>query len=419
MYWIKKITNLFVFLSLILLLPVCSGSSESNQSQDTTLPDSLDGTNTAKKEEGSQKPSEPKTDRKFNDLARFIAGLPAEEGSEYAQYSQNTAWQGFAQQTEKQWANINANKLPKMIEWSKQELQAPNEAKGTVFYPFSGPDFMHASVFFPEADGVVMIGLEPIGNLPDFEKINKKSIAGYFNGIQRTLYSILSVSFFRTISMADDFTGRVVSDIDGTLPVLFFFMARTNHRVLYYEKIAISPEGTVVPAEEAKTDSTYYGSKITYQRNDKPNEYKTLYYFAANLQDSPYSSRSGLTEGGLAQRSDFRKYLENLDITSTYIKSASYLMHRDTFGIIRNLILDKSKYYLQDDSGMPIKMIDRSKWDLTFYGSYVAPISLFSVRYQADLRQVYQKGTEVKPLPFGIGYQYQAGTSNLMLGVKK
>jgi hypothetical protein len=416
MYWTKKITHIFLFLGLVLLLPVCSGNPEGEQTQTITPPDSLD---TDEANNSVSKVEPPKVDKKFNDMARFIAGLSPEEGSEFTQYSQDPAWKAFAQQTDTQWEKINANKLPKMKEWSNQELQAANEAKGLVFYPFSGPDFMHASVFFPEAEQIVMIGLEPIGNLPDFEKISKKSIGGYFNGIQRTLYSILSVSFFRTISMADDFTGRVVSDIDGTLPVLMFFMERTNHKVLYYEKIAISPEGKVIPAEEAKADSTYYGSKITFQRNDHPEEYKTLYYFAANLQDSPYSARSGMSEGGLAQRTDFRKYLESLDITSTYIKSASYLMYRDSFSIIRNLILDKSKYFLQDDSGMSINFIDTAKWDLTFYGSYISPISLFSVRYQSALRQIYQKGVGVKPLPFGIGYQYQAGTSNLMLGVKK
>ncbi len=416
MYLIKKITHFLLFASLVLLLPVCTGnpSQEKNEEipTDTLVSDSTQATSDKKNEVPTPE------DRKFNDLARFISGLPPEEGSEFAELSKNPAWVSFAQKTETQWKNIDANKLPKMIQWRNQELKEANQAKGLLFYPFSGPDFMHASIFFPEAKTIVMIGLEPIGNLPNFEKITEKSVAGYFNGIQRALYSILNVSFFRTISMAEDFTGKVVSDIDGTLPILMFFITRTNHRLLYYEKVAINPEGKLVPAEEIKSDTTYYGTKIAFQRNDKPEERKTLYYFAGNLQNTPYVARSGLSAGGLEQRTDFRKYLESLNISTTYIKSASYLMHRDTFSILRKLILSKSKHYLQDDSGIPLRFFDKEKWALTFYGSYYSPIALFKERYQADLRQIYQVGEGIRPLPFGIGYQYQAGTSNLMLATK-
>ena len=67
---------------------------------------------------------------------------------------------------------------------------------------------------------------------------------------------------------------------------------------------------------------------------------------------------------------------------------------------------------------MPIKFVDRNKWDITLFGSYYAPIPLFRNRVQIDLRQAYKDGN-VKPLPFGIGYQYRKGTSNLMLAAKK
>ncbi|NJL13593.1 MAG: hypothetical protein HC913_11690 [Microscillaceae bacterium] len=415
MYWIKTTCWLIAFALLILALPVCTGNQEAGKALDS--PQKIAKADSA--EAPTEKPKPLPTDRKFNDMAQFIAGLPAEEGSSFASYSQNPAWQQYAKVADTQWNSILNTKLPKIIQWRDQELKAANAQGGLLFYPFSGPDFLHASAFFPEADTMVLVGLEPIGNLPDFEKIAQKSLQGYFNGLQQTLNSILNFSFFRTNSMAVDFTGKVVSTIDGTLPVLMLFMARTGHKVLYYEKIAISPKGKIIPAAEAKADSTYFGTMLAYSSEKEPENRKTLFYFAANLQDTPYSANSGLSEGGLLQRSDFRKYLESLPIQTTYIKSASYLMYRDEFSIVRNLILNKSTFFLQDDSGMPIRFLDRAKWDLTFYGSYVSPISLFQVRYQADLRAIYQKGEGVRPLPFGIGYQFREGTSNLMLATKK
>lgn len=391
------------------------GPSEVQEKEEGNL--NLETDSTSQEEVVDNTP--PPVDRKFNDLARFIAGLAPEEGSNYTELSQSPAWQQYAQVCNTQWSSINQNKIPTMTKWRDQEIAVANEAGGLVFYPFSGPDFMHVNTFFPKAKEIVMIGLEPIGDLPDMDAVAKASLGGYLNGLQQTLYNILNLSFFRTISMAQDFTGKRVSTIDGTLPILMLFLVRTDHKILYYEKVAVDRDGKLIPAAEAQADSTYYGTKISYESADEPGVRKNLYYFAANLQNTPYTARSGLSEGGLEQRKDFRAYLESLDITSTYLKSASYLMYRETFSIVRNLILDKSEYLLQDDSGMPIKFVDPEKWNRQFFGSYFSPIPLFKVRYQGDLRAIYQEGSQVKPLPFGIGYQYQAGTSNLMLARKK
>ena len=95
-------------------------------------------------------------------------------------------------------------------------------------------------------------------------------------------------------------------------------------------------------------------------------------------------------------------------------------MHRPTFSIIRDLILDESEHLLQDDSGIPVQYFQDGRWDLTFYGTYSFPISLFAERHQEDLKEIYDKKEEkIKHLPFGIGYQYHKGTSNLMRASKK
>ena len=218
---------------------------------------------------------------------------------------------------------------------------------------------------------------------------------------------------FRTIAMADDLTGEV----DGSLPVLMQFMNRTGHEVLYQEQVGVTADGKLSTDLKGMPDSTYVGNRY-YFKKEGSDKIRTLTYFAANLQNMPYVSRSGLVANGLDQRTDFHAFLKSLDIRATYLKSASYLMHRPTFSKVRNVIIDGSDYVLEDDSGIPIKFFDEDKWDLTFYGNYSFPISLFSERHQPDLKEVYQ-GEGIKELPFGIGYQYKKGTSNLMLAKRK
>lgn len=421
-----------LFFGVLLLLPFCNNKPEKNNDKDDKKVATDEGkkdakggnedtTQVAEKEEKGdkkkrQKPSRVTPERNFNDIARLIAGMEGEEGSALNTYESNPAWKTYAQNTEAQWKSMEA-KLPKMRTWAGKELAHINKKGGTLFYPFAGADFLHATTFFPEFDEIVMMGLEPIGSLPNFENINKKgAIPGYFQGMSKSLVSILQYSFFQTLHMAVDFNKGVSYDIDGTLPVLMFFIERTGHRILKYEKVAISPEGDLISADKVRVQGAYYGTKITYQREGKKDEQKTVYYFAVNLGNDPYSLLAGLPK-----RTDLVKYIESLNITTTYLKSASYLMYNESFSTIRNLILDNSPYLLQDDSGMPLASVTNSKhkWDLLFYGVYAGPIPLFSGRWQNDMKLAYQKPEQVRPLPFGIGYQHQEGRSNLMLATKK
>lgn len=354
-------------------------------------------------------------EQKFNDFAQYIAGIEGAENSGLKNLESLPEWQSYRVNLESLWKQTN-EKLPVIKEWTAAELSDINTGGGTLFYPFSGADFLHADLFFPEHDHIVMMALEPKGEFPDLQaKKEAGTLPAYLGGLQKAMNAILKLSFFRTIAMADDFQ----SEMDGTLHVLVHFMARTNHKLMYQEPVAILPDGKLTNDLSNISDSTYVGNRFYFKRNGE-DKVRTLTYFAVNIQNSPYHSRGGLVAKGLETRSDLVNYFKDINIKTTYIKSASYLMHRPTFSIIRDLILSESEYLLQDDSGIPVKFFDDSTWDLTFYGNYAFPISLFAERHQPDLKDIYLKKEEkVKGLPFGIGYQYKKGTSNLMLARKK
>ncbi len=390
------------FLALILVSTLTACSTKTNGDSDATDTDSKDTTAVV----DDVKPSIPE-DRKFNDFADYIAGIEGDGSSILKGLEGKDTWKSYSTALDGTWKTTN-DKLPVMKDWSKTEM---NRGAGTLFYPFSGPDFLHADVFFPDHENIIMIGLEPIGTYPD---ILKKSETGkdvnYLNGVRRSLNMILAKSFFRTLAMADDFNGEV----DGTLPVLIQFMKRTGHKVLYHEKVGVTADGKLSTDVTNMGKETYFGNRYYFQREGS-DVVRTLTYFSVNLQNMAYGDMPGLDS-----RKDFTAYLKNANISSSYLKSASYLMHRETFSTIRNIILDESECVLQDDSGMPVKFFDTDKWSLTFFGNYAFPISLFASRHQTDLKAIYAAGgANLKPLPFGIGYQYVKGTSNLMKAVKK
>jgi hypothetical protein len=133
-----------------------------------------------------------------------------------------------------------------------------------------------------------------------------------------------------------------------------------------------------------------------------------LYYYSVNIADP-----------SLAKKEPFQQYLRGLAPATSYLKSASYLLHKSYFGKIRDLILEVSRFVLEDDSGIPVRYFEEPAWSVTLYGKYMDPIPLFAKHKQLKLEELFKDRSRVKPLTFGIGYRWQAGTSNLIAATKK
>ncbi len=404
------------FSKLLLLVAainfVVSCKNEKTETKKETLQDTL------------QKESKPEVqrqipqDKKYNEIARFIAGLPQTENNPIKEYENSEAWKAYSQESNRKWQKLKEGKLAKMRAWAEQELKEPNAQGGLLFYPFSGADFLHAQTFFPNADEIIMIGLEPIGNPLNIEKIAKKQ-TNYFSALNKAGYFLAEFSFFRTNDMAVDLAGKRSVEVDGTIHLIMLYLAQLDNKITYYEKVAINKEGKVVLANEYKEVDTsnqkkpIYGNRIFYKRKGD-DKIRSILYYSVNIADE-----------GLNNRPEFKAYLQSLRPTASYMKAASYLMYsveapgkNYNFKTIRDVILMNSKYVLQDDSGMPLYNFPDEKWQKTFFGTYAGPIGLFKNRYQTAMREAYKDKERVRALPFGIGYQFREGSSNLMLAKK-
>ncbi|MGC9504051.1 hypothetical protein [Baaleninema sp.] len=338
--------------------------------------------------------------RLLTDTAKFLAGIPVEKDSPLAAQQDTAAWNDHAAYLESAWQQMEAQQLSKARSWAQTELQSLNAGTPNLFYPFSGPDFLYAYTFFPEATDYVLVGLEPVGDMPSFENLSPGQVQQRLNDANQSLYAILQYSFFRTNAMAQDL------DQQGVLPILLLFMGRTNQRILEIQHIGLDESANLQPVEAGGAEAQGWidGVRITFVPEGETVP-KRLYYFSTDLSND-----------GLAQTPEFLKFVGEFDRPVTYLKAASYLMHNDYFSEIRNTILSSSQAVLQDDSGIPLRFFNASDWNRQFYGSYLRPIDLFAQRYQPDLREVYATDTTVRPLNFGIGYKYYQD-ANLMLAI--
>jgi hypothetical protein len=341
-----------------------------------------------------------KKSERLTDSAKFLAGMKVNDTQAIAQLTKSTSWKQHAAFFDKAWANLEAQQLSKVRKWAGEELTSINQTSKPIFYPFSGPDFLYAYSFFPNASDYVLVGLEPVGKVPDLDKLSDSQVKTKLREVNGSMDAILGFSFFRTKAM------KVDLEKQGVLPILYVFMARTNNRILDVQYIGLDKDANLQKLNNSSQDkSLISGVKISFVQEGK-SQSQTLYYFSTDLSNS-----------GLKKTPGFNKFVKKFDAPVTYLKAASYLMYNKSFSSMRNLILAQSNNLLQDDSGIPVKYFDQKKWDLAFYGTYTKPIDLFSKRYQPDLRKIYTSNKKIEPLNFGIGYKYRLNQSNLMLAI--
>jgi hypothetical protein len=337
-----------------------------------------------------------------------VAGLPLEANSPFKKYDTLSNYKVFAGDLEKSWSKIDASRFSKMRDWSKTELVEANKDHTDLFYPFSGPDFVNAYNLFPKADNYTLIGLETIIPFPDLETYNKKMVDNYFFSVAESIEDLLEKSYFLTRRMAKDFQrGKA----EGILPALCLFIVRTGHTITDIQRVSLDEDGKFVLSNiDSVGAKAIRGVKVSFF-NPTENRLKNVYYFRQDASDS-----------GLKQSPNFLKFLQNLPTCNAYFKSASYLLHFPYFTTMRPIVLEKARFILQDDTGMPFKFLDRNKWDLTLYGVYDKPIKDFTYMGQKDMKAYYDSlkaANAVKSMPFDLGYHWGTKDNNLMRAIKK
>jgi hypothetical protein len=339
-----------------------------------------------------------------DDTAHFLAGLAPSADSALAPLAKTAEWQQHARYFDSMFAQEDKNSLVKIRAFSKEQL---TEKHKTMLYMFSGPDALYAVSFFPTASTYVLSGLEPVGAVPPLNRLPASSVDLALRNLEGSLGTIMHYSFFITHNMKTQLnTGQVY----GTLPIIYVFLARTGKTIHDVSFVSLDPQGNVETkapddkdAEKRYAQSAAKGVKIVFSDGAGPEQ--TLYYFTTNLDDE------GVATSG------FLRFCDKLGPADSFVKSASYLMHRGSFGRVRSFILARSETVLQDDSGIPLAYFDPKKWQLQPFGRYLGPIGEFPGDYQTDMEELYRKNNPI-PIDFGLGYRWRKNESNLLLARK-
>jgi hypothetical protein len=323
----------------------------------------------------AEPPTESAPAPSLNDTARFLAGLPVSGPLE--QLTHDSTWQQHAAAINEAWLRKGRTQITPIRQWMQTNAPEFHRSTDTCYYMFSGPDFLYASIFFPDANTYILAGLEPVGAVPNILSLPADAFANDLTALRNSMNSILRFQYFITKEMRTDL-GR--GDVGGTLPILYVFLARLGYTI----------------EEVTYVTSPAPGVKITFSGGEQP---QTLYYFKTDLS------------GG---NSAFLRWCAARGPGLSLLKAASCLMHGDGFSGVRKFLLQNSRVIVQDDSGIPLLDFPKG-WSVACFGRYVPHGDEFQKYYQPDLAALYAQNPPPAPIAFAFGYHWQRSDGLLML----
>ena len=378
----------FLWLSVFVLTVFAHQSCNSKKTESAAAVDSNANVSNVKK---------LAVDADLTAFARYIAGV---HDANNDSLEQSEFWKLHAAKTDLRWRLLMQNVGTPISTWVTEKNYLGSKAPKTLLYPFAGGDFYYANLFYPNRDTVIMIGLEPVGGEFGVKEVESAKLEDYLTTLDRCMFYPHKLGFFRTLSMDDDFAHELMN---GTFHTFLFYLARNGFDLHYVEYFNVDAQGNSVavePGAEAK------GLKIGYS-NKSDKTVKQLVYISQDISNTANQKSPGTIN-----------YLKQRGSVVSFFKAASYLMYKDYFSDITNVVLGQSKIILQDDSGMPLAAMKQGGFEAEVLGEYTKTINLFSNYFQKDMREEYVSKKPAK-LPFTIGYNAEFGECNLQLGTKK
>ncbi|MDH4410529.1 MAG: hypothetical protein QE273_13015 [Verrucomicrobiales bacterium] len=325
----------------------------------------------------------------IGDTARYLGGLPGAARGDLALPRSSPEWHAHASRMDALWS-MQAGRQSHLRGFRKElgGLGSP----GVLFYPFGGPDYLHASALFPGANTYILVGLEGVEPMPDLASMSAPELDRALGGVSNALRTVTGASYFITTEMRSDLSGTALR---GTLPLLLAQIARDGKSVTSVEAVGLDGGGHLVSRGAGSGCPGWH-----IQAGGK-----NIFYFQQDLSNGGLGDRRLLT------------FVSSKGAPVTFVKSASYLMHQGNFSTIRDYLVNSSRGLVQCPSGVPYHCLKEGGWNLKLHGNYLGAPDPFTSHSQPDLAAAYANGPHpVKPMKFGLGYLLDPKSTCVIVG---
>jgi len=327
-------------------------------------------------------------------IARLLAGVDPQSGSAGLQAVARTdGWKSHRKASRFGDRQLQ-ERLQRMDSWQRSTLP-PARAGTALIYPFSGPDFVNAFALFPDYKTYVFFSLEPPGDIPALASMDEHQLGVLFSDLRGALNDLVALNFFITPNMQENLH---TDALQGTVPVLLAQMGLLGLSVHSVEPFdpwpASAPDAAASGATAGKPALPMRAVRIEF--DDRAKTRRTLLYLSLDVSD-----------GQLRFYPEFEPWLRSFKEPTVLLKSASYLLHGSNFRKVRGVVRERARLIVQDDTGMPYRLLRADGFTISLYGQYERPVKLFENRYQKDLDDAFVSAGNTDPVPFPFGYNWR------------
>jgi hypothetical protein len=325
-------------------------------------------------------------------IARLLAGVDPQGASAGLQAVARTdAWKTHRKASRYGDRHLQ-DRLQKMDQWQHATLP-PARAGSALIYPFSGPDFVNAFALFPDYQTYVFFSLEPPGDIPALAQMDERQLGVLFSDLRGALNDLVALNFFITPNMKENLQ---TDSLQGTLPVLLAQMGLLGLTVDSVEPFEPWPDTGAAGARRAAKPPALPLRAVRIEFDDRSKTRRTLLYLSLDVSDSQ-----------LRAYPEFIPWLSSFEQPTVLLKSASYLLHGSNFRKVRSVVGERARLIVQDDTGMPYRILRDDGFRISLYGQYERPVKLFENRYQKDLDDAFASAGNTDPVPFPFGYNWR------------
>jgi len=285
-------------------------------------------------------------DVETTDIARVLGGMPPARTEALAGLLATPAWRAYEAEARTRWSAAWSSRWEPVRGWAGIELKGPAGKCQTLLHPFGGADFLPAFLMFPACEGYVLVGSEPVGQMPTFTEATASKVAAMADEIRRS---------FPEVFAQDSGSRRRAQSSParpGALRMLLVQLAHLDARIVHASRFDLASNGRPLEAIPIRGGNGRPAAlSLTFEvPGGRP---QSLVYLPADLDDAALRRRPGVWT--------FLK----LQAPFTTLLAPAGKLGGDQTTILRALVLDQSRAILQDRPIIPGHLLVRRRWTVS------------------------------------------------------
>jgi len=308
---------------------------------------------------------------------------------------QSPRWAAFAREVTVNWARYSQKIADPMSQWALAELPVASE---TVFYPFSGPDFVTVHQLFPSAQRYVMMAMQNAERPLDLANLAPDLIEPSLS-VLTSAWQHFGENGFYVTEYLEKYLYSTRAHI-GASTFIVSFLALQGFEIERVVPIQVAADGSL---QELSPETPRWRSvRIQASKQGKPIVVDYL--------------KIDLSNPGLQAAPQNLALIGTLTKNPVLFKAASHLPQNVGFNMIANQVLTHSPLIVQDETGLSYSTLIRAH-QVALFGKFVTAHRAFP-SYHHDLAKAFAQRDDIKPLNFRFGY-FKDGNYALMVATRK